>query len=81
MYEVLLWLWIVVVAEVAKKFNVDQKYIMTFLAIVLAIGYYFYQSYLDQETKKNIVEMITQISGSATIIYNSIKIAFAQSKK
>lgn len=81
MYEVIIGLAIMVVAEVAKRFNIDQKYVMTFLAIFFAIVYYFYQTYFDQATQKSIVEMITQISGSATIIYNSIKIAFQQTQK
>ena len=75
MYEVLIGFAIAFVAQVAKKLNIDQKYVVTALAIVSAIVYYFYQQYVDIEQQKNIVQVITEISGSATILYNFIKIA------
>ncbi len=81
MYEVIIGWAIVAVAQVAKKFKIDQKYVITWLAIVWAVGYTIYQQYLPEEVQQNMVATITQISWSATIIYNAIKIAFEQSKK
>lgn len=80
MYEILVGAGITIVAQLAKKSGIDQKYIVTVLAILGAGGYYIYNTYTNTASQEQIIITLTSISGSATLIYNAIQIAIQQTK-
>lgn len=64
------------IAQLAKKLNVDQKYVVTFVSLIAWSVWYF----ITPDVQNQIVESRTQIAGSATVVYNVLKIAFTKVK-
>lgn len=69
MEQVIIWGLIAVTAQIAKSYNVDQKYVVTVLSVVCWTVWFF----ISPADQQRMVESMTQIAGSATLIYNLFK--------
>lgn len=69
MEQVIIWGIISVIAQIAKSYWVDQKYVVTVLSIVCWTVRFF----ISPADQQRMIESMTQIAGSATIIYNLFK--------
>lgn len=74
MKELIIAILLAGITQIAKHYNINQKYVVLVLAIVGGAGYALYTHFVPEATQENIAVMSGTILGYATAIYNVITI-------
>lgn len=74
MLEAIIGVWMIVITYIAKRFWADQKHVILWLTIIMAVGYTIYERYAPSVFQEELIVFVTSVVWFSKIIYDALKV-------